>query len=621
MNTTKTSTGEASTGAPNDGKQPVADNRSFHLLRRLALESLMPYRVALFSAVICMGIVAAMTAASAWLLDPVVNKVFVQHDRQLLWLIGGAVIAVFAIKSLASYAQDVLLAYVGQHAVSDIQNQLFKHLIHDDVAVFQAQSSGALVSHFTYDINMMRAAVSSTIVGIGRDALSVIFLVGVIFYQDWLLATISIIVGPITIIPLQRLSKHMRTVSRQAQDEMGLLNIALAQVFQGIRVIKSYRLEDFEQGRVNRVVDSLCQLAIRGARIQAAVQPLIDSFGGVAVAAIIVYGGSRVMNGDTTAGAFFSFIGAVLMVYQPMRSLSKVNVSLQAGLAAAERVFALIDRQPTLREAENAKDLPRMSGGISFRGVRFAYNEDGYALDGVDFEAPAGGITALVGPSGAGKSTVFNLIPRFYDANEGRVLVNGHDTRTVTFASLRDSLAVVSQEIVLFDDSVFNNIRCGRLDATEAEVRKAAEAAAASEFIERLPQGYDTRIGEHGLRLSGGQRQRIAIARAILKNAPILLLDEATSALDSESERAIQAALATLMKGRTSLVIAHRLSTVVHARMIHVFDHGRVIESGTHDELLAKNGLYARLYALQFAGSTASETALQTAIEAPSASL
>ena len=259
------------------------------------------------------------------------------------------------------------------------------------------------------------------------------------------------------------------------------------------------------------------------------------------------------------------------------------------------------DRKPALLDAANAKELPRTSGGIQFKGVRFSFNGIDLALDGADFEAPAGSITALVGPSGAGKSTVFNLIPRFYDAEAGRVLVNGHDVRTVTLASLRDSLAMVSQEVTLFDDSVFNNIRCGRLDATEAEVRKAAEAAAAAEFIERLPQGYDTRVGEHGLRLSGGQRQRIAIARAILKNAPILLLDEATSALDTESERAIQTALATLMKGRTSLVIAHRLSTVMHARVIHVFDHGRVVESGSHDELLARGGLYARLYALQFA--------------------
>jgi subfamily B ATP-binding cassette protein MsbA len=594
----------------NPGKAALTDSRSLPLMRRL-IGSVRPYSGALTAAIVCMGVVAAMNAASAWLLDPVVNKVFVDRDRDLLYIIGAAVFGVFALKSAASYAQEVLLAYVGQHVVSDIQNRLFAHLVRDDVSTFQAYASGTLVSHFTYDINMMRAAVSNTMVGIGRDLLSVIFLMAVVFYQDWLLATISLVVAPLTIVPLQKLSKRMRRVSTQTQTEMGTLNATLAQVFQGIRLIKAYRLERFEEERVSGTVNLICKLSIRAARLQAAVQPLIDTFGGVAVAAVIVYGGARVIDGATTPGAFFSFIGAVLMAYQPMRSLSKVNVSLQQGLAAAERVFALIDKQPALLEAVNARQLPRMSGAITFDRVRFSYTGDEPALDAVTFEAPSGGITALVGPSGAGKSTVFNLIPRFYDPETGRVVVNGCDVRDVTFASLRDSLAVVSQEVVLFDDTVANNIRCGKLDATDEEVRSAARAAAAAEFIERLPAGYDTMVGEHGLRLSGGQRQRIAIARAILKDAPILLLDEATSALDTESERAIQTALAELMKGRTSLVIAHRLSTIMHADVIHVFDRGRVVESGRHEELLAKGGLYARLHALQFAA--AADEAVPTA--------
>ncbi|MGE5537391.1 MAG: ABC transporter ATP-binding protein [Gemmatimonas sp.] len=594
----------------NDGKASLPDTRTLPLMRRL-VGSVTPYSGALAAAVLCMGLVAAANAGTAWLLDPVVNKVFVERNRDLLMVIGAAVFGVFAVKSAASYAQEVLLAYVGQHVVSDIQNRLFGHLVRDDVATFQAHASGTLVSHFTYDINMMRAAVSNTLVGIGRDLLSVVFLMGVVFYQDWLLATISLVIAPLTIVPLQKLSKRMRRVSTQTQSEMGTLNASLAQVFQGIRLIKAYRLESFEERRVSGTVNMLCKLSIRAARLQAAVQPLIDTFGGIAVAAVIVYGGARVIDGATTPGAFFSFIGAVLMAYQPMRSLSKVNVTLQQGLAAAERVFALLDKKPALSEAANARALPRGSGAVTFDNVRFSYTGDEPALDGVSFEAPAGGITALVGPSGAGKSTVFNLIPRFYDPDSGRVSVNGCDVRTVTFASLRDALAMVSQEVVLFDDTVANNIRCGRLDASDAEVRAAASAAAAAEFIERLPEGYDTMVGEHGLRLSGGQRQRIAIARAILKDAPILLLDEATSALDTESERAIQTALAGLMKGRTSIVIAHRLSTIMHADVIHVFDRGRVVESGRHDELLAKGGLYARLHALQFAA--AAEEAVPTA--------
>ncbi|MDR3439446.1 ABC transporter transmembrane domain-containing protein [Telmatospirillum sp.] len=589
----------------NETKLALTDDRSLGLMRRLFTESVLPYRYHMIAAVICMGIVAGMTAASSWLLEPVVNKVFVQRDNSMLWLIGGSVFAVFAVKSLASYLQEILLATVGQHIISDTQNRLFHHIIHQDVSLFQTRASGTLVSHFTYDINAMRSAVSSAFVGIGRDALSVIFLVGLTFYQDWLLATVSLVAAPLSIYPLQRLGKRMRRVASQTQEKMGGLTTTLAQTFQGIRVIKAYGLEQFEETRVDRMVSSLCSLAINATRVEAAAQPIIDTFGGIAITAVIVYGGARVIEGATTPGAFFSFIASVLMAYQPLRSLSKVNVSLQTGLAAAYRIFSLLDEQPRLTDRADAVALPRVSGAVRFENVRFSYDGIDNALNGVSFEAPAGAITALVGPSGAGKSTVFSLIPRFYDPNDGAVVINGTDIRAVTIASLRDTMAVVSQEVVLFDDNIINNIRCGRLNATDDEVFAAARAAAAADFIDRLPDGYQTEVGEHGLRLSGGQRQRIAIARAILKDAPILLLDEATSALDTESERAIQTALATLMKGRTTIVIAHRLSTITDAKVIHVFDHGRVIETGNHDQLLARNGLYAHLHALQFAGQTA----------------
>ena len=583
------------------GKISLTGEHSLKLMRRLFLEAALPYRGHLALSAVCMGIIAAMTTATAWLLDPVVNKVFVQKDNSMLLLIGGGVLAVFFIKSLASYAQEVLMAAVGQHIISDTQNRLFAHLLDQEVGLFQSRPSGNLVSHFTYDINAMRVAVSSAFVGIGRDALSVVFLVGLIFYQDWLLASISLVAAPLSVIPLQRLSKRMRGVARQAQEEMGSLNNVLSQCFQGIRVIKAYRLEAFERQRVSRMVSSLCQLVIRSVRMEAAAQPIIDVFGGIAVTSVIVYGGSRVIEGATTPGAFFSFIAAVLMAYQPMRSLSRFNLSLQSGLAAAERVFALIDRQPALVDPVDPLPLPRIPGAVRLEGVRFRYDGGAYALDGVDFEAPAGRVTALVGPSGAGKSTIFNLIPRFYDPDEGRVLVNGQDLRLVSLAALRDTIAVVSQDVVLFDDTIANNIRCGRLDADDQQVRLAAEAAAAADFIEKSPDGYNTRVGEHGMRLSGGQRQRLAIARAILKDAPILLLDEATSALDSESERAIQVALGRLMRGRTTIVIAHRLSTIRDADVIHVFDGGRLVESGDHEALLGINGLYGRLHALQFA--------------------
>jgi subfamily B ATP-binding cassette protein MsbA len=392
----------------------------------------------------------------------------------------------------------------------------------------------------------------------------------------------------------------MRRVARQTQEEMGGMNTLLMQAFQGIRIIKSFRLEESETSRVKTVAYKLRDLSIGATRLEAAAQPIIDVFGGVAITAVIIYGGSRVIDGATTPGAFFSFIAAIMMAYQPLRSLSKMNVTIQQGLAAAARVFALIDRQPALLEAPDAKDVERVSGDVVFNNVSFSYNDEDFALNGVSFTAPAGGITALVGPSGAGKSTVFSLIPRFYDPQSGDVFINGVNVKHATLGSLRDAISIVSQEATLFNDTIANNIRCGNPDADDAAVERAARMAAAHEFIVEQPDGYDTMIGEHGMRLSGGQRQRIAIARAILKDAPILLLDEATSALDTESERLIQQALSQLMQGRTTIVIAHRLSTIRDADVIHAFDKGKVVETGDHTSLLAQNGLYARLHALQF---------------------
>jgi subfamily B ATP-binding cassette protein MsbA len=589
-----------------DSKQKLSltEEGSLRLLRRLVRESLKPYWLALCAAALCMVAVAASGAAPALLIKLVMDKVFVAKDPRYLWPVGAAVFAVFVAKSVASYLQEVLLAYIGQHIISDTQNRLFRHLINQDVALFQSTNSGSLVSHFTYDINAMRDAVSNTLVGIGRDALSVIFLVGAAFYQDWKLATVSLVVAPISIYPIQLLARKMRKVARATQVQMGGLTNVLGQAFQSIRIIKAYRLEDSEQERVGHMTAGLNKLAVQAAKAGAAAQPIIDSFGGLAIAAVIIYGGSRVIAGETTAGAFFSFITAILLAYQPLRALSKVNVSLQTGLAAAQRVFAIIDRQPTLVEPAQPKALPRAAAAVSFEGVDFTYDGEEAVLSGLNFTAPAGKITALVGPSGAGKSTVLNLIPRFYDPSAGRVAIGGLDLRELSLGSLRDALALVSQEVVMFDDTILANIRCGRLAASDEEVRAAARAAAALEFIDRLPEGMNTMVGEHGMRLSGGQRQRIAIARALLKDAPILLLDEATSALDTESERQIQEALGLLMQGRTTLVIAHRLSTVRHADMIHVFLQGRVVESGNHDRLYEKGGLYARLYDMQFATSS-----------------
>jgi subfamily B ATP-binding cassette protein MsbA len=589
---------------PPPTKLKLTDHGSMTLIRRLTRESLKPYWPVLLLAFLCMVVVAATGAAPAWLLQNVVDRVFVAKDPRYLWPAGVAVFLMFLGKSVASYIQEVLLAYVGQHIISDTQNRLFRHLINQDVSLFQATNSGSLVSHFTYDINAMRDAVSNALVGIGRDALSVIILVALAFYQDWELAAVSLVVTPISIYPIQLLARKMRRVARATQVEMGGLTNMLGQAFQAVRVIKAYRLEEFEEQRVRRTTAGLNKLAVSAAKAGAAAQPIIDTFGGLAITAVIVYGGARVIEGVTSSGAFFSFIAAILMAYQPMRSLSKVNVSLQTGLAASQRIFAILDKPPVLVDALNPKALPRAAADVSFEGVDFTYDGEEPVLSGLDFTASAGKITALVGPSGAGKSTVLNLIPRFYDPSSGRVTIGGMDLKELSLASLRDAIALVSQEVVLFDDTILNNIRCGRLSASDEEVREAAKLAAALEFIDRLPEDMNTLVGEHGTRLSGGQRQRIAIARALLKDAPILLLDEATSALDTESERQIQEALSRLMKGRTTLVIAHRLSTVRDADTIHVFSRGRVVESGDHDRLYEKGGLYARLYDMQFASNS-----------------
>jgi subfamily B ATP-binding cassette protein MsbA len=574
---------------------------SFVLMRRLLRESVRRYLGWIALAVACMAVMAAATALSAWLMKPVVNDVFVDKNRDILWLVGGAVLAAFLIKGLANYGQATLMSFVGLKIVADTQNRLFAHLARMDLGFFQATSSGKLISRFTYDINMMRTAVSNALTSLGKDLLSLVGLVIVMFVQDWQLAAIAFFVFPLAILPIVRIGRRMRKVTANTQHEMGLLTTHLGQTFQGIRVVKAYGMEGYERGRVADVVERLFRLTFRAQRIRALSSPVMETLGGVAVAVVIVYGGWRVIEDQIDAGAFFSFITALLLAYEPMKRLANLNTSVQEGLAAADRLFNLLDQEPRIVEKPGARDLAVGGGNIVLDDVRFSYIKGQPTLEGVTISVPAGKTVALVGPSGAGKSTILNLIPRFYDVDSGSVFIDGTDVREVTFASLHANIALVSQEIMLFDDTVRANIAYGRAAAGDAEIEEAARHAAAHDFIIDLPQGYDTLVGEHGTKLSGGQRQRLAIARAMLKNAPILLLDEATSALDTESERQVQAALGQLMLGRTTLVIAHRLSTVVGADLIHVIEGGAVIESGSHVDLLALDGAYARLYAMQFA--------------------
>ncbi|HTH99055.1 MAG TPA: ABC transporter transmembrane domain-containing protein [Stellaceae bacterium] len=584
------------------------------MAKRLFREFVRPHIGRLLGSVFFMFVVAATTTTNAWMMQPVLDRIFIQRSSMgWLWLIAGAVIGLALIKGVASYFQQVLMTTVGQRIIADIQDALFAKLVRADIAFFHRTHSGELVSRFINDTNLMRFATTQAITGFGRDALSVVGLIGMMFYQDWSLALVSLVGLPAIIGPVRRLSRRMRKVSIGVQEEMAHLTTSLSQVFQGPRHVKAYGMEAYETRRIGALTEKIYRLVEKASRTRSATSPLMETVGSVAVASVILFGGWEVIHGTRTPGAFFSFVTALLMAYAPLKNLTNLNVNVQDGLAATERVFAVLDMEPTIVDRPDAVPLALSGGAIRFEGVRFAYadsaNAEGArvslqaALNGLSIDVPAGAKVALVGPSGAGKSTILNLIPRFYDVASGRVAIDGQDVRAVTLDSLRGAMALVSQEVSLFDDTIRANIAYGSLGASDDDIVRAAQDAAAHEFIMNLPAGYDTLVGEQGIRLSGGQRQRIAIARAMLKNAPILLLDEATSALDTESERAIQGALRRLMAGRTSLVIAHRLSTIQDADLIYAIDGGMVAECGTHDELLAKNGVYARLWQMQFAGA------------------
>jgi subfamily B ATP-binding cassette protein MsbA len=574
-------------------------SHSFALVRRLTRDFIARHVGKLTLAFLCMGIAAASTALRAWLMEPVLDRIFVGHEESLLLLLGGAALALAIIKSLADYGDTVLMNRVGLRLVTDVQTALYARLMRADLAYFNGNASGVLISRVTNDVGLLRNAAANTLAAIGKDALSVVFLVGVMFYQDWVLALMAFAAFPLAIRPVVQIGRRMRRVSANTQVEYGQLMTLLNQTFQGARIVKAYGMEAYEQSRASALFERIFALTDRANRTRARAAPMMEALGGAAVAIVILYGGHQVITGSRTPGAFFSFITALLLAYTPIKAIAILNASLQEGLAAAQRIFGVLDIEPEIRDRPSARPLHVTGGEVRFDRVSFGYQRDAIALNGVSLTVPAGGSVALVGPSGAGKSTLLNLIPRFYDVTGGAITIDGQDVRELTLNSLRDAISLVAQEVILFDDTVRANIAYGRFGASQAEIEAAAEAAAADRFIRDLPQGYDTVVGEHGLRLSGGQRQRLAIARAMLKDAPILLLDEATSSLDAESERQVQAALRALMRGRTTIVIAHRLSTIVGADLVCVLDRGRIVETGQHAQLLSSEGLYTRLYRTQ----------------------
>ncbi len=562
---------------------------------------LKPYRVRLITAVTCSGLVAAMSAAYAWLVRPVLDGIFISKDETLLLVLPLALLVVAVLKSAFSYGQNYLITYVGSHVITDVRQELFRQFMRLPVAYHDVNTSGRLMSRVTNDVTMMANAVSGVLKDIFQHGLTFIAMMGVIFYQNWRLALLSIMVMPLAAYTLIRVGHRMRRLATSGQERMGDMASTLQETLTGIRMVKAYGREDAEAEKFRAANQSYLKTTLKSNQVFSMGSSHMEVIGVMAVAAIIWYGGALVIRGDMTPGAFFSFLTAMFMAYSPVRRLSGANNTVQQALAAAERVFDVLDLKTEHDQDRGTLQLSVINRGIEFQGVSLRY--DGHtvpALVDVDLSIQAGEVVALVGSSGSGKTTLASLLPRFYEPTGGRILFDDTPLQSYTLQSLRAHIGIVSQDVVLFDDTITNNVAFGRTGASPEEIERAATLAYAHEFIMRLPDGYDTVIGERGVKLSGGERQRVAIARAILRDPPLLILDEATSSLDTESERIVQLALGNLMKNRTTLVIAHRLSTIQNADRIVVLDRGTIAEVGSHEELLQKGGLYRRLHAMQF---------------------
>lgn len=576
------------------------DTRTYPLMKRIVKEYVLPYKKQLIIALIFMAISSASAAASMWILKPVVDEIFIAKDTDMLWTVGVGIIFIFLIKGLSQYGQVTTMSWMGLRIVTDVQVQLYDHMMKLDLAFFHANPSGTLVARFTSDAVLMRNTATKVLTSAGKDITLLIGMIAVMLLTNWQLALFALIVFPITIGPVLAIGKRIRKVTTNTQIQFGQFLTFLGQTISGVRHVKAYRMEHYERGRMRQVTETIRKLIFKTEKTKALNTPIMETVIGFTVALVIVYSGHQVIDGLKTPGDFFAFLGSAFSAYEPAKRLAHLNSEMQGGLAGATRLFNILSLKPEISDIKDAPRLDVKGGDILFKDVAFTYADGTKALENLNIHVPAGRTVALVGPSGAGKSTVLNLVPRFYNINAGSISIDTQEVSQVSLASLRKSCALVSQEIVLFDDTVRANIAYGRFEASEEDIITAAKHAAAHDFIMALPEGYDTMVGENGVKLSGGQRQRVSIARAMLKNSPILLLDEATSALDTESERKVQTALQELMKDRTTLVIAHRLSTIVDADLIYVIDNGTVAEQGSHAELIAHEGIYAKLYAMQF---------------------
>ena len=575
-----------------------------YLLKRLIKNYVKKHFKKLFLALFCMIIVSAATAIHAWMMQPVLDDIFLNKNASMLFILPIAVLLISITKGFASYFQSILMNFIGFRIVADVQSEMFASIMRCDLSFFNDNNSGTLVSRFIADVGSLTRGVHSVLTNIIKDFLTILFLISVMFYHDWKLAILAFIVFPISIVPIIKIGKRIRKISTQTQVGFGELTSKLNQVFTGIKTIKSFNNQELEKNDVSLSIEKIFNLTFKSNKISSIARPLMETLGGLAIAGIIFVGGSQVIEGTTTPGTFFSFITALLMAYQPVKSLASLNTTLQTAMASAQRVFSIIDIKPKIVDEgiiNIKKNYLQQNKGIKFSNINFKYsNSKNNIIKNCSFEIPFGKKIALVGHSGSGKTTLLNLIPRFYEPQSGYIKMFDTNIKKFKLKELRNSLSIVSQDITLFDGTIKYNITYGSESKTEDEIKKACEKSGCDEFISKLPEKLNTEIGENGVKLSGGQRQRIAIARAFLKNAPFLLLDEATSSLDSASEAKIQKALKELMVGRTSLVIAHRLSTINDADKIIVINDGKIIDSGKHQELILKCKIYKNLYKLQF---------------------
>lgn len=557
------------------------------------------YYVRFIFAALCMIIAGGLQSALPLIAKPAVDEIFVSKDISALHWIPFAVIGIFLFKGLCNYGQAILMSFIGLRIVADLRNKLYEQIQKQSLSFFAVNPTGMLMSRITNDVQSVQTASSEAVTALVKDSFMLIGLVGVIFYTDWKLALIAMVVFPLTIYPISWFGRKMRKVTTSTQVTMGTLNSLLQETISGTRIVKAFGMEKYENKRFAAENERLFKHYMKAVSVNAISSPLMDFLGGLGIAAVIVYGGYNVVQGSSTPGTFFSFIAAVLMLYEPVKRLTNVNNTINQGIAGANRIFAIIDRVPDIEDKPDAIMLPPVAQSIDIENVTFCY-ETTPVLKNINLSIKAGEVVAFVGMSGGGKTSLVNLIPRFYDVNEGRILIDGHDIRDAKLQSLRGQIAIVTQQTILFNDTVKNNIAYGDIERTGEDIINAAKAANAHDFIIKLPDGYDSNIGELGTKLSGGEKQRISIARALLKNAPILILDEATSSLDTEAEIEVQEALDNLMKGRTTLVIAHRLSTIRNADRIIALVNGEIVEEGSHEALMAKKGEYYRLYNLQF---------------------